>query len=90
MQSDAHEVLMGILNSRSALEANISEIIQFEMITTGIHACESALCLSSLPIVTCNSCHGRTETIAKCNHLSLPIYSIQVVNCLPSYVAICL
>ena len=41
MQSDAHEVMMGIINSRSALAVHIPNVIQFEMVTTGskIDAC---------------------------------------------------
>ena len=35
MQSNAHEVMMGILNSRSALVVHIPDIIRFEMLTTG-------------------------------------------------------
>ena len=35
MQGDAHEVMMGILNSRSALAVHIPNVIQFEMVATG-------------------------------------------------------
>ena len=35
MQSDAHEVMMGILISRAALAVHIPHVIQFEMVTTG-------------------------------------------------------
>ena len=35
VQGDAHEVMMGILNSRSALVVHIPNVIQFQMVTTG-------------------------------------------------------
>ena len=79
VQGDAHEVMMGILNSRSALAVHIPNVIQFEMVTTGskIDACV-AIDLNNC-LVICSNCRGKTETVSQSNHLSLPIYSIQVV-----------
>jgi len=36
VQADAHELLIGILNSGSVIAANVNNLIQFNMVTEGI------------------------------------------------------
>ena len=36
VQADAHELLIGILNSGSVIAANVNDLIQFNMVTEGI------------------------------------------------------
>jgi len=40
LQADAHELLVGILNSGSATVANVNELVQFNMATEGIASSE--------------------------------------------------
>lgn len=49
MQADAHELLMGILNSRAAIAANVNNLIQFDVITKGIILC-LLICVQSFTI----------------------------------------
>ena len=40
LQADAHELLMGILNSGSATVANINDLVKFNMATESIASSE--------------------------------------------------
>ncbi|XP_065895748.1 uncharacterized protein [Dysidea avara] len=64
MQYDAHEMLLGILNSKSAFAAGIEKLIQFEMFRE----------------VTCSKCQISSQAVSKYNHLDVPVYSHQVFN----------
>ena len=66
MQSNAHEVMMGILNSRSALVVHIPDIIRFEMLTTGQNLSVSECIIETVSgLVICSNCQGRNETISQ-------------------------
>ena len=62
MQSNAHEVLMGILNSRSALWQQALLTVQFKMVTTGIHVQNVGMCSKS---------SKQKQSDLHINHLSL-------------------
>ena len=89
LQADAHELLIGILNSGSAAAATVDDLVQFNMVTEGITSSECHVdCSCVLPclymfiiynsLVTCNSCQNISKATFQCNHLNIPVYPIQV------------
>ena len=80
MQYDAHEMLLGILNSKSAFAAGIEKLIQFEMFREGKHSLITASFCSTVfaLLVTCSKCQISSQAVSKYNHLDVPVYSHQV------------
>ena len=78
LQYDAHELLLGILNSKSAVLAGIKDITQFEILAEGkeIEINNSLNCTCF--VVTCSECQQCFQTVSQCSHLDVPVYPHQV------------
>ena len=80
MQYDAHEMLLGILNSKSAVAAGVEKLIQFEMFREGKYSLITvSLCSTVFAIlVTWSKCQILSQAVSKYSHLDVPVYSHQV------------